>query len=98
MKTEIQLIQTQLMVKHTDISHHFHYVWEWKLVFNMVLSIINILKRENIRRTKTTVVPFLVLFFSLLFTTLSASIYAQKQRLTFQHIGIEHGLSSMHVH
>lgn len=63
----------------------------------MILSIINILKKANVRSTKATVVQFLVLIFSLLFTMLSASIYPQKQRLDFQQVGFDQGLASLYV-
>ncbi|MCU0344155.1 MAG: response regulator [Ignavibacterium sp.] len=42
-------------------------------------------------------IQFLVLTFSLLFIAQYASIYAQKQRLDFQHVGFDQGLGSLYV-
>lgn len=63
----------------------------------MTRSIKNIFRREKFRRLKVSVVSFHIIIFSLLVVTLSVSVYAQKKRLDFQHIGFDQGLGSLFV-
>ncbi len=63
----------------------------------MTRSKINISTKEKFLSKKMSSIQFLVLTFSLLFIAQYASIYAQKQRLDFQHVGFDQGLGSLYV-